>query len=186
MNTQEILDFIQSRRSMGRLLAPAPNAEQLKQAVSVALTAPDHKQLNPFRFVVLENQALDNLGLALHQATLDKGDTDETALQKAKMLPKRAPMIIACVTDYKNHPKVPEFEQLLSAGAGVQNLLLALQAQGFASVWRSGNLMNSQAVKQFFNLTDNNQVVGFIYVGMAGAELPPRKAVNTDDFLTFY
>lgn len=185
MNTQQIFDFITSRRSMGRLLSPAPTPEHIKQAVAVALTAPDHKMLRPYRFVVLENQALDDLGLALYQALLDKGETDQTALDKAKMLPKRAPMIITCVTDYKNHPKVPKFEQLLSAGAGVQNLLLALEAQGFGSVWRSGDLMNEVDVKKFFNLDEQNEVVGFIYVGTKGAELPERKQINVDDFVSF-
>lgn len=185
MNTQQIFDFITSRRSMGRLLSPAPTQSQVREAVKIALTAPDHKMLRPYRFVVLENQALDELGLALYQALLDKGETDQTALDKAKMLPKRAPMIITCVTDYKNHPKVPKFEQLLSAGAGVQNLLLALEAQGFGSVWRSGDLMNEVAVKQFFNLNEQNDVVGFIYVGTKGAELPERKPINVDDFVSF-
>lgn len=185
MNTEQILAFIQSRRSMGRLLAPAPTHTQVREAITVAFTAPDHKILRPYRFVVLENQALDDLGLALHQALRETGETDQTALDKAKMLPKRAPMIITCVTDYKEHPKVPKFEQLLSAGAGVQNLLLALEAQGFASVWRSGNLMNEVAVKRFFNLDEKNDVVGFIYVGTKGADLPAREPINVDDFVVF-
>lgn len=185
MNTQQIFEFITSRRSMGRLLSPAPTHTQVREAVKIAFTAPDHKVLRPYRFVILENQALDNLGLALHQALVETGETDQTALDKAKMLPKRAPMIITCVTDYKDHPKVPKFEQLLSAGAGVQNLLLALEAQGFASVWRSGNLMNEPAVKKFFDLNEQNEVVGFIYVGTKGAELPEREPIDVDDFITF-
>lgn len=185
MNTQQIFEFITSRRSMGRLLSPAPTHTQVREAVKIAFTAPDHKVLRPYRFVILENQALDNLGLALHQALVETGETDQIALDKAKMLPKRAPMIITCVTDYKDHPKVPKFEQLLSAGAGVQNLLLALGAQGFASVWRSGNLMNEPAVKKFFDLDTQNEVVGFIYVGTKGAELPEREPIDVDDFITF-
>ncbi|ELA08460.1 putative nitroreductase [Moraxella macacae 0408225] len=185
MNSQQILTFIQSRRSVGRLLAPTPTPEQIKQAVATALTAPDHKQLKPFRFVVLEKQSLDNLGMALQNASIENGETNEIALEKAKLLPKRAPMIIACLTDYKEHPKVPKFEQLLSAGAGVQNLLLALQAQGFASVWRSGDLMNSQAVKNFFGISSENDVVAFVYVGTADVQLPPRKTINLDEFVQF-
>lgn len=55
MTNSEILDFIKSRRSIGNLVAPAPNREQVEQAIEVALSAPDHKDLNPYRFIVLEN-----------------------------------------------------------------------------------------------------------------------------------
>ena len=57
MTNSEILDFIKSRRSIGNLVAPAPNREQVEQAIEVALSAPVHKDLNPYRFIVLENQA---------------------------------------------------------------------------------------------------------------------------------
>ena len=53
----DILDFIKSRRSIGNLIAPAPTRKQVEQAIEVAMSAPDHKSLNPYRFVVLESNA---------------------------------------------------------------------------------------------------------------------------------
>ena len=164
MQTQEILDFIKSRRSIGNLVAPAPNREQVEQAIEVALSAPDHKDLNPYRFIVLENQGLNNLGTALKNAAMAQGETDEKTLAKSENMPLRAPMIIACVTDFKPHDKVPHWEQIAASSCAVQNLLLALMAQGFATVWRTGPLANAPAIKQLFNVTADNQAVSYTHL----------------------
>lgn len=185
MQPQDILNFIQSRRSIGNLIAPAPNRAQIEQAIATAITAPDHKNLEPWRFIVFEGDSMNALGQALHASALEQGETDEKTLNKALNMPNRAPMIITCVTDYKTHEKVPQSEQLLSCGAAVQNLLLALQALGFATVWRSGNLSFANAIKDFLGVTGDNEVVGFIYVGTAGTEFPPRKPMDVNKFIEF-
>lgn len=185
MNPTEIVDFIKSRRSIGNLTAPAPTHEQIEQAIEVAMSAPDHKQLQPYRFVVLECNALTQLGDALKNAAMATGETDETTLTKTQNMPNRAPMIIACVTDFKVHDKVPQWEQIAASSAAVQNLLLALTAQGFASVWRTGPLANEATVKQFFNLTGDNQVIAFVYVGTPASTIPPRSTIDVTPFIVY-
>ena len=185
MTNSAILDFIKSRRSIGNLVAPAPTREQVEQAIEVALSAPDHKDLNPYRFIVLENQALNNLGTALKNAAIAQGETDEKTLKKAENMPLRAPMIIACVTDFKPHDKVPHWEQVAASSCAVQNLLLALMAQGFATVWRTGPLANAPAIKQLFNVTADNQVIAFVYVGTAVSTIPPRSKIDVTPFIVY-
>ena len=181
MQTQEILDFIKSRRSMGNLTLPAPSREQIEQAIEVAMSAPDHKQLQPLCFVVLQGQALTALGEALKIASIAQGETDEKTLA----MPHRSPMIITCITRYREHDKVPKWEQLASVSASVQNMLLALQAQGFATVWRTGNLIGEPTIKAHFGVSDDNQIVGFVYVGTAGSQMPKRPAILVDDFIEY-
>lgn len=185
MQNQAILDFIKSRRSIGNLIAPAPTHDEIEQIIEVAMSAPDHKNLNPYRFVVLEGNALTQLGEALKNAAIAQGETDVATLTKTENMPLRAPMIIACVTRYKSHDKVPHWEQLAAASAAVQNMLLALQALGFASVWRTGTIANELAVKSYLGVTDENQVVGFIYVGTPNTSIPPRAAILVDDYIDF-
>ena len=185
MTNSEILDFIKSRRSIGNLVAPAPTHAQVEQAIEVALSAPDHKDLNPYRFIVLENQALNTLGTALKNAAMAQGETDEKTLKKAENMPLRAPMIIACVTDFKPHDKVPHWEQIAASSCAVQNLLLALSAQGFATVWRTGPLANAPAIKHLFNVTADNQVIAFVYVGTAVSTIPPRSKIDVTPFIVY-
>lgn len=185
MQISDILDFIKSRRSIGNLTVPAPNKAQVEQAIEVAMSAPDHKGLNPYRFVVLQDNGLKEFGEALKKAAIAQGETCDTTLTKTQNMPLRAPMIVVCITRYRDHEKVPYWEQLAACSASVQNLLLAFYAQGFATVWRTGLLANEPAVKAFFGVDDGNQVVGFVYVGTYQGDMPKRAAMLVDGFVEF-
>lgn len=187
----DIIDCINARRSIGNLSSPMPSKDELNCALMTAMNAPDHKLLRPYRFVMMTDQALHEFGQVLCQAGIDQalqqGDVlDEIACQKLQNLPKRAPMIIAVLTDYKNHPKVPQFEQLLCVGAVIQNLLLALQSMGYRTIWRTGDLCNQSVVKQHFGLTGDNLVCGFVYIGSSDIDLPKRDVIAVMDFLSIY
>ena len=187
---EQLINWINSRRSIGNLNIPAPNHKQIKAAVECAVTAPDHKKLRPWRFIVTEGNARHDLGRALlaaaeAQALAEGEELTDKARQKTYNLPLRAPVIITVVTAIQEHKKVPEFEQMLSAGAAVQNLILALQAQGFSSVWRTGLLCNEPAVKDYFGVAADDYVVAFVYTGSRGCEMPPRGDIEVDDVLSF-
>lgn len=193
-NTQapdkQLIEWIQSRRSIGNLSIPAPTHEHIKAAVACAASAPDHKKLQPWRFIVTEGDARRQLGQALVTAAEHKAAQEGTVLsdierQKMAELPLRAPVIITVVTQMQTHEKVPEFEQILSAGAAVQNLILALKAQGFGTVWRTGLLCNEPALKTYFNVTADDYVTAFVYTGSRLCDLPERKAIDIESLLRF-
>lgn len=181
---------IEARRSIGKLTLPMPNFDELNIALHCATTAPDHKELRPYRFTVMTGEALERFGEVLLQAGLQKADRlgkvlDDTACTKLINTPKRAPMIITVATDYQIHPKVPEFEQLLCVGAAIQNLLLAFESQGYKTVWRTGDLCNEPLIKSHFNVNENNLICGFVYVGTSDITMPEREAVDLANFVKF-
>ncbi len=185
-----LIEWIKSRRSIGNLSEPAPSHAQIKAAVACAATAPDHKKLQPWRFIVTEGAARAQLGAVLLQAAEAKAAREGEVLSdndriKTAELPLRAPVIITVVTHMQPHKKVPPFEQLLSAGAAVQNLILALQAQGFNSVWRTGLLCNEPAVKAYFNVSAEDYVTAFVYTGSSLCDMPARKALDIEPLLRF-
>ncbi|STZ08918.1 Putative NAD(P)H nitroreductase ydjA [Moraxella caprae] len=187
----DLISLIHARRSIGKLSLPMPSHDELNTAFLCAMTAPDHKVLRPYRFGVMTGKALDEFGQVLLQAGLAKAEADgesldDTARIKLINMPKRAPMIITVATDYKQHPKVPEFEQLLCVGAVVQNLLLALQSMGYRTVWRTGHLCNEPAVKAHFEVSDDNLVCGFVYVGSSDIVMPEHEEVDLAEFVYFY
>lgn len=186
----DFITQIEARRSIGNLSLPMPSTDELTIALRCAMTAPDHKELRPYRFTVMTGEALGRFGEVLLKAGVEKADRldealDDTARTKLINMPKRAPMIITVATDYKSHPKVPEFEQLLCVGAVIQNLLLALESQGYHTVWRTGDLCNEPAIKAHFNVSDDNVVCGFVYVGSSSIVMPEREAVDLADFVKF-
>ena len=90
------------------------------------------------------------------------------------------------LTQFQDHPKVPRFEQTLSTGAAVQNFLLSLQAQGFASMWRSGAVVESNLLKQALNLNADDLISGIIYVGTAVKAIPARAELNTQAYVRYW
>lgn len=187
---EQLIDWINSRRSIGNLNMPAPTHEQIKAAIGCAATAPDHKKLRPWRFIVTEGDARHELGSALVAAAQGQAQRDGEILsdksrKKTAELPLRAPVIITVVTHMQAHKKAPPFEQMLSAGAAVQNLILALQAQGFSTVWRTGLLCNEPAVKAYFDVSADDYVTAFVYTGTSPCESPKRKPIDIEPLMRF-
>ncbi len=187
---EQMIEWIKSRRTIGNLQQPAPTHEQIKEAIACAATAPDHKKLRPWRFIITEGEARKQLGQALleaaeAQAARESETLSDKTRHKTANLPMRAPVIITVVTHMKEHKKVPPFEQMLSAGAAVQNLLLALMAQGFSTVWRTGLLANEPAVKAYFGVADDDYVTAFVYTGTSPKNSPRRKPMDIEPLLRF-
>ena len=187
---EQLINWIKSRRSIGNLSIPAPTESQIRAAIDCAVTAPDHKKLRPWRFIVTQGNARHDLGRAFLAAAeaqaLQEGEAlSEKSRQKTYNMPLRAPVIITVVTQMQVHKKVPPFEQMLSAGAAVQNLILALQAQGFSTVWRTGLLCNEPAVKAYFGVGPDDYVTAFVYTGSSPCDMPTRKPIDIEPLLRF-
>ena len=187
---ETLIGWINSRRSMGNLDAPAPTHSQIEAAIECAATAPDHKKLYPWRFIVTQGDARHELGRALLEAAQAKAVQEgevlsEKDIKKTQSMPLRAPLIITVVTKIQAHKKVPPFEQMLSAGAAVQNLILALKAQGFSTVWRTGLLCNELAVKAYFDVGPDDYVTAFVYTGTSPKSEPPRKPIDIEPLVRF-
>lgn len=187
---EQLINWIKSRRSIGNLSIPAPTESQIKAAIDCAVTAPDHKKLQPWRFIVTQGNARHELGraflVAAEAKAVQEGDTlSEKDRQKTYNMPLRAPVIITVVTQMQAHKKVPPFEQMLSAGAAVQNLILALKAQGFSTVWRTGLLCNEPAVKAYFDVSADDYVTAFVYTGSSPCDMPTRKPIDIEPLMRF-
>ena len=190
MTDEQLINWIKSRRSIGNLSIPAPTESQIKAAIDCAVTAPDHKKLQPWRFIVTQGNARHELGraflVAAEAKAAQEGDTlSEKDRQKTYNMPLRAPVIITVVTQMQAHKKVPPFEQMLSAGAAVQNLILALKAQGFSTVWRTGLLCNEPAVKAYFDVSADDYVTAFVYTGSSPCDMPTRKPIDIEPLMRF-
>jgi nitroreductase len=171
--TLSALELLASRASNGRLTEPAPDDATLAAIVDAALRAPDHALLRPWRVLSIRGDARAKLGDAF-AAGLRRRDpqaTDEQ-LDRLRRKPLRAPLLIAVAATPRAHPKVPEIEQVVSAGAVAHGILLGLAARGFAGMWRTGAPSYDPVVKEALGLAPEDHVVGFLYAGTA-AEAPP-------------
>ena len=183
ITVEQALSLIQGRQSIGHLVEPAPTEEQLAQAISAALTAPDHHRLHPWRFIAIKGDQRVAFGELLSKSLAEDGETDQHQLDRVKNHPLRAPLLLICVMHYKPHHKVPAYEQILSCGAAIQNLLLVLETQGFSSMWRSGAVAESAGLKRALGCSANDEIAGLVYIGTSPKQIAPRQALNVSDFL---
>ena len=182
----DALDLLVNRRSASRLADPAPAGEALENILRAGMRAPDHGTLQPWRFIIVEKEGRDRLSQLLEQAARASA-MDDKAIEKASSSPFRAPMIITVVARCEDHPKVPRWEQLISAGCAVMAMQMAAAAQGFNGIWRSGPWTDHPQVREAFGCREQDAIVGFLYLGTPQLKssttlLPP----DTAEFVSYF
>lgn len=160
----DALELLINRRSASRLAEPAPSGEVLENILRAGQRAPDHGTLHPWRFIIIENEGRDRFSALLEKLSRD-ARLDEKAIEKAQRAPYRAPMIITVVAHCEDHPKVPHWEQMISAGCAVMAMQMAAAAQGFNGIWRSGAWTEAEPVRKAFKCRTQDAIVGFLYLG---------------------
>ena len=168
------LQLLLERRSHARLTAPAPAGEARSNLFRAAVNVPDHGRLRPWRFITAEGDGLLRLGELLAQAETERG-AEPAAIERARQLPLRAPLLVMVIACLQPHDKVPEWEQLAAAACAAHALQMAAFAQGFGAIWRTGHFASAAAVCRGLGLAGQEQLVGFLYVGTP-QDLPPAPA----------
>ena len=172
----DLLTFLRTRRSTvaADIAAPGPDAEQLALMLEAACRVPDHGKLTPWRFIVFRNGGKEIFAdfLARSWRALHPDAADDTPVPEANFV-SAAPLVIAVVSGAMAHPKIPEWEQRLSAGAACHNLLLTAQGMGLAAQWRTGWPAYDEEVHRFLELAEGERIAGFVYIGTRKPDAPP-------------
>lgn len=177
------------RRSASKhhIAAPGPEGAELEDILNVAARVPDHRRLEPWRFIVLTGDARKHFGSALariHDANTP--DATEADVMEAANLPLRAPTLVTVVSSPDYSHRTPVWEQELSAGAVCHNLLLAANAAGWAGVWLSEWPAFDDSVKELLGLSETERVAGFIYLGTATMDSPERARPDISAKITYW
>ena len=75
-------------------------------------------------------------------------------------------------------------EQRLSAGCAAQGILLAAEALGYAGIWRTGDPAFDRNVMDGLGLSQNEEIIGFIYLGTRAGERKGLPQLNVEDFVS--
>jgi nitroreductase len=167
------------------LTSPAPTAEELGQILQAAMSAPDHGNLQPFRFLIIDGDARLELSAVFEEAATARG-LDAAGIAKQKNKPLRAPLIIVVIATLSANPKIPEIEQLLSAGCAAQHIQLACHQAGFGSIWLTGDNAYDLSVHAALGLDLNERIIGFVYVGTPPPNAPPRPRMDATSITTHW
>jgi nitroreductase len=155
-----------SRHSLGgkHLREPGPDDEALRLMVQVALRAPDHAGLVPFRFKVVRGEARAALGSLFEQAALAAGkEASEARIDAERAL--RPPVTVAVVARIDlGHPIVPAHEQWAAVGGAIANFLNAAHVLGYAGKMLSGRKVRQAAIQAAF-CERGETLVGWVSLG---------------------
>ena len=181
----DAIELLKTRASNGKLSEPAPDDESLRIALEAAARAPDHGSLRPWRVHIVRGEARARLGELMAGALARTNPAaSPQELDKTRKKALRAPLVIVVSAVVKPHPKVPEVEQLLAAGAAAHAILLALQARGYAAIWRTGAPAYDPDTKRAFGLGAQDALIGFIYAGTATQPAPTLVRPSPEQFTT--
>jgi len=169
-----VLQFMAKRRSalVRAMTTPGPDDEQLALILRLAVRAPDHRKLYPWRFLLFEGKARSEFGAHLAKFfTADCPDLPPDRILFERTRFERAPLVVGVVSSPKDCPRgTPKWEQELSAGAVCMNMLLAARASGFAAQWLTEWYAFDARVSEVLGLQGNERMAGFIYMGTASEE----------------
>ena len=177
------IDLLTTRRSIKpiEMSGPGPSAAELEKILTVGARVPDHGKIVPWRFIVFEGDARTRAGEIFAKVFRAKNVTatpDQVETEKKRFT--HAPLVIAVVSRTSKHPKVPMWEQELSAGASAMNIVHAAHALGYVANWLTGWMAFDSDVLTALGLSPDEKLAGFIHIGRA--ERPtddrPRPALS--------
>jgi len=173
----EVLAFLAKRRSASAvtLQAPAPTAEELEELLRLAARVPDHGKLGPWRFIILEGSAKEAYADKLEKIGSHRPDAVKVLAKLAKL--KTPPMGVAVVS-HVTQGEIPEWEQLMSAGAVCTTLLMAANAMGYGANWITDWYAYDEQARAALGLSPTERVAGFIFIGTPSE--PPLERVRPD------
>lgn len=148
------------------LLAPGPSTSQLETILTIAARVPDHGKLVPWRFIVFEGEGRGRLADEVGRVrAATRPDPDKDAIERERLT--GPPVTIAVVSAAREHPKIPVWEQELSAGAACMNLVIAANAMGFSTSWLTEWYGYDASVLSAIGLRQGERLAGFVHIGTA-------------------
>ncbi|MEX0590432.1 MAG: nitroreductase [Xanthobacteraceae bacterium] len=184
---KDAIELLTKRRSprIPDLAEPGPSELELQTLLTIAARVPDHGKLVPWRFLVLRKEGRASLVEAL--AACFRADHPEAMpdqIEKERSRYANSPLIVGVISRAAPHAKIPEWEQILSAGAASMNLVNAAHALGYGANWVTGWAAYDRSCLDLLGVAGNERVAGFVHIGTPTAALEDRPRPKLDDIVT--
>jgi nitroreductase len=185
----EAIDLLKTRRSVKpvELHGPPPTAAEIETLLTVASRVPDHGRLTPWRFVLFEGDARLAAGNSIAEVfRANRPDATPEQVEHERRRLARAPLVIAVVSRAGPHVKIPEWEQVLSAGAAATSLVFAAYALGFAASWLTEWYAYDRRVLDALGIKPEERIAGFVHIGRQENPVEDRARPTLEAIVTRY
>ncbi|MBB4187894.1 nitroreductase family protein [Sinorhizobium terangae] len=184
----KLVDYLASRRSIPafQMGPPGPSKAEVEEMLKLASRVPDHGKLAPWRFIVYRGEERARISAELKKMALTtRPDLPEDLIKVEETRLTRAPVVVAVVSKAAPHFKIPEWEQVMSAGAVCLNLLMAANALGYASNWLTEWFAFDERAYPLLGVEPGERVAGFIHIGTAMVPPTERPRPELADIVTW-
>lgn len=170
MNFEILHTIIKNRRSCKPALMNGRKIDDnsIHQLLQLANWAPTHAHTEPWRFIVFANEVVQQF--CKDHAELYKTNTPKEKFETAKYEKllhngDNCSHIIAVYMKRGTNPKITRVEEICAVAASVQNILLGASTLNIAALWSTGGLTYHAAMKEYFGLHEEDQMIGLLYLG---------------------
>ncbi len=174
----DVYTAIRGRRSVTGLRKEVPSRAVLDRIIQASIWAPNHHLTEPWRFHVLRGASRDEMGAMVADRLTQDLDPDNPAtaptIRQARVRLLRSPVVIVVSQTGSDDP-VTDLEDYAAVCCATQNLMLAAHAEGLATKWRTGDMCDFPASKEFLGLDQNDRIVGYIYLGHPSPAIGPDR-----------
>ena len=183
----DAIELLKIRRSVKprEMSEPGPSPAELETILTIGARVPDHGKLTPWRFIVFEGDARVRAGEVIAKVFARKNpQATAVDIDVEKHRLTDAPLVIGVVSFTKPHPKVPPWEQELSAGASATNMVTAATALGYGACWLTGWFAFDRDVLDGLGLKTDEKLAGFIHIGTQTKPNEDRPRPALSDIVT--
>ncbi|MEO3387531.1 nitroreductase [Mesorhizobium sp. CAU 1741] len=187
--SSSVIDFLLARKSapIAELRQPGPSQDEIRTLLTVATRVPDHGMLAPWRFILYRGDARIRAGeLLAARAAEREGELSEARRQQELTRFSRAPLVIGVVSNPREHPKIPQWEMVLSGAAAAMNLVLAANALGYGANWITNWYSDDEEGRRILGLAPHERVIGFVHIGTHEGVPFERPRPDIDALVTDY
>jgi nitroreductase len=183
---------IATRQSINRVKPDPVERELVERVLESGIHAPNHKITEPWRFHVFSGKGRGEFAkaraeLAAIQAE-EEGEDEEMAsgrISRERKKAFRAPVIISVIS-LAGRDEIETLENYAACAAAVQNMQLTAHDLGLASIWRTGPVAYHEHLRKFFDLSDGDTIVAYLYLGYPDMGLRPRRRAPAAELTTWH
>src|SRR6201996_1833241 len=183
----DAIELLKTRRSMKprEMTGPGPSPAEIETILTIGAQVPDHGKLAPWRFILFEGDARVRAGEIIAKVFAKKNPSaPDSDIEIEKKRLTDAPLVIGVVSFTRPHPKVPPWEQELSAGASAMNIVTAATALGYGANWLTGWFAFDRDVLEGLGLKPDEKCAGFIHIGSISKPNEDRPRPILSDIVT--
>ena len=162
--------------------------DDLAKILAAGIRVPDHGALNPWKIKVILGDKLKYVdeNIILNEYKKINPVANEAQLEIESKRLQRASVILAVLSTPVDHPKIPQWEMVLSSGAVCMNLLSCAQHLGYAAQWLTEwYAYNDKMLEYLGGRKDIDKISGFIYVGHKTEEPNERRRPEPDKVISY-